>query len=84
MARRPVAFDAFSKKILSSAQPDAAQAPSIAASHLLATTPRSVLEVAMEVGFCSSQYFASAFRRITGMTPTAFREKLASCAPEGV
>jgi len=54
------------------------------ASHLLATTPRSVLEVAMEVGFCSSQYFASAFRRITGMTPTAFREKLAGCAPECV
>jgi transcriptional regulator GlxA family with amidase domain len=47
------------------------------ASQLLATGERTVLEVAMQVGFCSSQYFASAFRRITGLTPTGYRKRLA-------
>lgn len=46
------------------------------AGQLLASQDRSVLEVAMQVGFCSSQYFASAFRRVTGLTPTAYRERL--------
>ena len=52
------------------------------ASQLLASSERTVLEVALQVGFSSSQYFASAFRRITGMTPTAFREKLAGCTTD--
>lgn len=46
------------------------------ASRLLASSTGTVLDVAMASGFCSSQYFASAFRRITGMTPTHFRERL--------
>ncbi|MEY5026387.1 MAG: hypothetical protein RLZZ244_1915 [Verrucomicrobiota bacterium] len=46
------------------------------ASRLLANSADSVLDVAMAAGFCSSQYFASAFRRITGMTPTLFRERM--------
>jgi AraC-like DNA-binding protein/quercetin dioxygenase-like cupin family protein len=50
------------------------------ASRLLASSSGSILEVAMASGFCSSQYFASAFRRITGMTPTHFRERLANPA----
>jgi AraC-like DNA-binding protein len=54
------------------------------ASQLLSTSGLSVLEVALQLGFSSSQYFASAFRRITGMTPTAFREKIPSCAQETV
>lgn len=48
------------------------------ASKLLASSRKTILEVAMDTGFCSSQYFASAFRRITGMTPTEYRERLCS------
>jgi transcriptional regulator GlxA family with amidase domain len=48
------------------------------ASRLLARSSSTVLDVAMASGFCSSQYFASAFRRITGMTPSLFRERLTS------
>jgi AraC-like DNA-binding protein len=43
------------------------------AGQLLAAGNLSILEVAVQVGFCSSQYFASAFRRVTGLTPTAYR-----------
>jgi AraC-like DNA-binding protein len=46
------------------------------ASKLLARSETTVLDVALETGFCSSQYFASAFRRITGFTPTLFRERM--------
>jgi AraC-like DNA-binding protein len=46
------------------------------ASRLLSSTHATVLEIALQSGFTSSQYFASAFRRVTGMTPTAFREKI--------
>jgi AraC-like DNA-binding protein len=46
------------------------------ASRLLSSNCGTVLEVALQSGFASSQYFASAFRRVTGMTPTAFREKV--------
>jgi AraC-like DNA-binding protein len=45
------------------------------ARQLLQEGGRTVLEVALQTGFCSSQYFASAFRRITGTTPTSFRNK---------
>ena len=46
------------------------------ASRLLSSTHATVLEIALQCGFTSSQYFASAFRRVTGMSPTAFREKI--------
>lgn len=46
------------------------------ARQLLQDGEKTVLEVALQTGFCSSQYFASAFRRITGTTPTTFREKV--------
>ena len=35
---------------------------------------RSVTEVAVELGFCSPQYFATIFKRETGMTPTERKE----------
>src|SRR5262249_30775808 len=40
---------------------------------LLATQAISVTEVALTVGFSNSNYFASMFRRATGLTPTAYR-----------
>lgn len=42
---------------------------------LLETRERSVLEIALEVGFNSKSTFNTAFRRNTGMTPCEFREK---------
>lgn len=54
------------------------------ASQILLQSQSSILDVALQVGFCSSQYFASAFRRITGMTPSAFREKLGGGRPQDV
>ena len=39
----------------------------------LATPAASVTEVANDLGFSSSQHFATAFRKITGLTPSRFR-----------
>ncbi|RYG23779.1 AraC family transcriptional regulator [bacterium] len=50
------------------------------AKRLLALERSSVLEVAIHLGFKSSQYFATAFRHECGMTPSAYR---ARCAPTG-
>lgn len=35
----------------------------------------SVTRIALELGFVSSQYFATVFRRMTGTTPTAYRRE---------
>ena len=43
------------------------------AQELLRNTELSVSEVCLEVGFQSLGSFSSAFRRVAGMTPTAYR-----------
>lgn len=43
------------------------------ARRLLHTTARTVTELAHELGFSSSQHFATVFRRYTGRTPNEFR-----------
>jgi len=48
------------------------------ARQLLGEGKLSVLEVALECGFSSSQYFDRVFRKATGMTPLAFRTLLES------
>lgn len=40
---------------------------------LLKETPRSITEIAMDVGFSDSGYFSRVFRREIGVTPDAFR-----------
>jgi AraC-like DNA-binding protein len=45
----------------------------IAKRRLLEEPAASVTEVAFALGFASSQYFATAFRRYTGLTPSAYR-----------
>ena len=40
---------------------------------LLRRTSRSVTDIAMELGFSSSQHFATCFRQETGLTPCAWR-----------
>lgn len=44
------------------------------AKHLLLELP-TVTAVAFALGFCSSQHFATAFRRLTGDTPRDYRQK---------
>jgi len=39
----------------------------------LLETKRSVTEVATELGFSSSQHFATVFRKVTGLTPSEYR-----------
>ncbi len=42
---------------------------------LLARPAASITRIAMDLGFSTSQYFATVFRRYTGMTPRAYREQ---------
>jgi AraC-like DNA-binding protein len=42
---------------------------------LLGKTGKSITTIAFELGFSSSQYFASTFRKYTGMTPGQYRKK---------
>ena len=41
---------------------------------LLRSSDIKVIDVALECGYSSSQYFANSFRHATGMTPTKYRE----------
>lgn len=45
------------------------------AKHLLGSTELSMLSIAMELGFPSSQHFATSFRQSTGLTPSQWRQK---------
>ena len=47
-----------------------------AAAERLRSDPRaSVTDVALDLGFCSSQYFAEVFKRVMGTTPRRWRER---------
>jgi AraC family transcriptional regulator len=41
----------------------------------LATSDAHITTIGLRLGFSSSQYFATCFRKYTGMTPGAFRRK---------
>ena len=43
---------------------------------LSALTGRSITEVALESGFTHAQHFSTTFRRITGQTPSEYRQSL--------
>lgn len=43
------------------------------ARRLLRESDRTVTDIALQLGFCSSQHFASLFKRHTGVTPIAYR-----------
>jgi AraC-like DNA-binding protein len=50
---------------------------------LLASTNHSITEVAINLGYSSSQYFCQVFRKYVGTTPTEYRKMVASlCAAE--
>ena len=46
------------------------------AQQLVRETKRSLIEIALEVGYTGSSAFAQAFRRVVGVTPTKFRGAL--------
>lgn len=46
------------------------------AKELLKTTSHTVSEIAEKVGYSSSQYFAVCFKKYTGISPGAYREKV--------
>lgn len=50
------------------------------ARELMANRRKSVTEVAFAVGFGSSQYFSTVFRRYTGRTPGEYRQSIADGA----
>lgn len=54
------------------------------ARHLLEETGLSILEIALDCGFSSSQYFDRVFRKATGMTPLCFRSLLASAKTDSL
>src|SRR5262249_23494035 len=41
-------------------------------------TGHSVTRIALDLGFESAEYFATAFKRVTGLTPREFREQASS------
>jgi len=43
------------------------------AQHLLAATNSSIADISVETGFCNQSYFGVIFRRVTGMSPLAYR-----------
>ena len=43
------------------------------AKALLAATNRSISAISLDTGFCTQSYFGVVFRKITGMTPLAYR-----------
>lgn len=45
------------------------------ASLELATTARSIAEIAVDAGFASPSHFATAFRKATGMAPSTYRSR---------
>ncbi len=46
------------------------------AQQLIRETSRSLIEIALEVGYTSASHFAQVFRRTVGMAPTQFRNAL--------
>ena len=43
------------------------------AQQLMRETSRSIIDVALEVGYTSPSHFAKVFRRVTGVGPNEFR-----------
>ena len=46
------------------------------AQQLIRETSRSLIEIALDVGYTSPSHFAQVFRRVVGVTPTEFRGAL--------
>jgi AraC-like DNA-binding protein len=54
------------------------------AKGLLAWTSKSIADISLETGFCNQSYFGVVFRRITGVTPLAYRLNYRGGQPSGL
>jgi AraC family transcriptional regulator len=45
------------------------------AKTLLATTNRALIDIALDVGFCTQAHFTTVFKRFTGTTPSLWRRQ---------
>lgn len=52
------------------------------AMHYLADTDMTVHEIGLKVGFMNDNYFIKIFKRITGTTPSQYRQNIRSSCPE--
>ena len=48
------------------------------AKRLLGDSKLSIIQVALQVGFSSSQHFSTSFRKTEGMTPSEYRKASSS------
>lgn len=48
---------------------------------LLTQTSKTIMEIAMETGYCNGDYLSAQFKKLTGMSPTAFRKLSANTFP---
>lgn len=48
----------------------------------LSTTTKTISEISLESGFCTQSYFGVVFRRVTGMTPLAYRQQSNGIRPQ--
>jgi AraC-like DNA-binding protein len=46
------------------------------AQRLIAAGDKSMLEIALELGFCSQSHFNKVFKKETGMTPALYRRSV--------
>jgi AraC-like DNA-binding protein len=51
------------------------------AQGLLASSGKTIAEISLETGFCNQSYFGVIFRRVTGMTPLAYRVNQTALGP---
>ena len=56
----------------------------VKAQALLSSTDKPLSEISLEAGFCTQSYFGMVFRRITGMTPLAYRLQSAGDRPSNL
>ncbi|HPA19811.1 MAG TPA: helix-turn-helix domain-containing protein [Verrucomicrobiae bacterium] len=52
------------------------------ARHLLARTDKSLVQIALDCGFCDQSHFSKAFRRHAGVAPLEFRKTHAPSQPD--
>lgn len=52
------------------------------ARHLLARTDKSLVQIALDCGFCDQSHFSKAFRRLAGVAPLEFRRSQRARHPQ--